>query len=400
MGAYRRQYNSRIRGLNHQNLNAAKRVKMQAFSYCMPTRIVLEQGAIERVGELIPKVGSAIVVTGHSFARRAGLCDRLEGILRKAGVREIAFAPASPNPPVSEVEAIGRLARERKAELMIGLGGGSAMDAAKAAAVVATNDKPLLELFPMHRFQRAPLPLLCIPTTAGTGSETTQYAIINNDEGTDKLNLNSPRTFPILALLDPELSVTMPEDITADTGIDALTHAIEGYISRRSQPLSDCLALESIGVIRRNLHRAVENGNDLDARAAMLYAAAVAGIVIAQTGTTVLHALGYYLTLRYGVPHGRANGALLGRYLKFIEEVSPEKINNVYSIFGARKEGYRAFSGFVESLGIPTQLRSYGVKDDDLDAYRDYVMANRSIPRTPGSVTVEDVEQLLSDTLG
>ncbi len=373
---------------------------MQPFCYCAPTRIVLERGAIEKLPENVPHMKKAVVVTGRSFARRTGLCDRIEAILRKAGAAEVHFASASPNPSVSEVESIGKLAREAKAELMIGLGGGSAMDAAKAAAVLATNGRPLMELFPVHEFDNAPLPLVCIPTTAGTGSETTQYAIINNDEGTDKLNLNGPRTFPILALLDPELSVTMPKDITADTGLDALSHAIEGYVSRRSQPLSDCLALESIRVVREYLPRAVENGRDLDARAAMLYAAAVAGMVIAQTGTTALHAFGYYLTLHYGVPHGRANGALLGQYLRFVEKSSPEKMKIVYSVFGAEKKGHEAFLDFVESLGVPTQLRAYGVKEDDLGAFRDYVIANRNVPRTPGKVEPDDIDRLLSESLG
>lgn len=373
---------------------------MKPFAYLMPTRIVLERGAIEKLPEHVPQVKNVVVVTGRSFARRTGLCDHIEAILRKAGVAEVHFASASPNPSVSEVESIGKLAREVKAELMIGLGGGSAMDAAKAAAVLATNPRPLMELFPIHEFEHDPLPLVCIPTTAGTGSETTQYAIINNDEGTDKLNLNGPRTFPILALLDPELSVTMPKDITADTGLDALCHAIEGYVSRRSQPLSDCLALESIRAVREYLPRAVENGRDLDARAAMLYAAAVAGMVIAQTGTTALHAFGYYLTLHYGVPHGRANGALLGQYLRFVERSSPEKMKIVYSVFGTEKKGHEAFLNFVESLGVPTQLRAYGVKEDDLEAFRDYVIANRNVPRTPGKVEAEDIERLLSESLG
>lgn len=372
---------------------------MQSFDYSMPTRILLEHRAIEKLPEHLPRAKKAVVVTGRSFARQTGLCDRIEAILRKASVVQVHFASASPNPAVSEVESIGKLAREVKAELVIGLGGGSAMDAAKAAAVLAANPQPLMELFPVHEFEHDPLPLICIPTTAGTGSETTQYAIINDDEGTDKLNLNGPRTFPILALLDPELSVTMPKNITADTGLDALSHAIEGYISRRSQPLSDCLALESIRVVRKYLPKAVENGQDLDARAAMLYAAAVAGMVIAQTGTTALHAFGYYLTLHYGVPHGRANGALLGQYLEFIERSSPERMKTVYSVFGAGKEGHEAFLEFVESLGVSTKLSAYGVKEDDLAAFRDYVMENRSIPRTPGNVGGEDIERILSQSI-
>jgi alcohol dehydrogenase class IV len=372
---------------------------MISFSYCMPTKIVLKPGAVEDLGDLIPSVKGVLVVTGRSFARRTGLCDRLEGILRKAGVRKVTFAAASPNPTVSEVEAAAKLARENEAGLVIGLGGGSAMDAAKAAAVVATNPRPLMELFPVHRFDHAPLPLVCIPTTAGTGSETTQYAIINDDEGSDKFNLNSPRTFPIVALLDPELSLTMPADVTAGTGLDALSHALEGYISRRSQPLADCLALESIQAIRRNLQTAVQHPGDLAARAGMLYAASLAGMVIAQAGTTALHALGYYLTLRYEVPHGTANGALLCHYLKFVERTSPEKIARVYSIFDAGQEGRLALKRFVESLGLSTKLTAYGVTGKDLDSFTEYVMGKSNVPHTPGSVRPSDIRELLAGAL-
>ncbi len=372
---------------------------MNDFSYCMPTRIVLQSGGLEKLGELIPKVRSVTVVTGRSSARRSGLCDRLENILRETGVETVSFASASPNPPVSEVETAARLASESASELMIGLGGGSAMDTAKAAAVVATNDRPLMELFPIHRFDNAPLPLVCIPTTAGTGSETTQYAIINNDEGTDKLNLNSPRTFPILALLDPELSLTMPQDITADTGLDALSHAIEGYLSSRSQPLGDCLALESIRAVKKYLPGAVRDGQDVEARAGMLYAATVAGMVIAQAGTIMLHAMGYYLTLRYGVPHGRANGALLSHCLRLIEGASQGKLPAVYSIFGAERGGHQAIKDFVESLAVSTNLREYGVEENDLDAFRDYVMERKNVPRTPGTVTAEHVQRLLNEAM-
>lgn len=365
----------------------------------MPTRIVLGQGAIDRVREFIPETGNATVVTGKTFARATGLCDRLRGILGRAGVRDVSFASVSPNPSVSAVEAVARIVRESQAELVVGLGGGSAMDAAKAAAVLATNRRPLMELFPIHDFEKAPLPLVCIPTTAGTGSETTQYAILNNDQNTDKLNLNSPQMFPVVALLDPELSLTMPKDITADTGLDALSHAVEGYVSRRSQPISDCLALESIRVIRENLPAAVRDGNNVDARAAMLYAAALSGMVIAQTATTLLHAFGYYLTLRYGVPHGRANGALLGHYLKLVEGSCRDKVARIYSTFDARREGHVAFVNFAESLGVSTKLNSYGVKEKDLESFCDYVMASRSFPRTPGTIQRHDVERFLGEAI-
>jgi len=364
----------------------------------MPTGIVLERGAIERLGEFVPKVPRVTVVTGLSFARRTGLCDRIEGTLRKNGVEAVSFASAPSNPAASDVEAVARVAREARAELIIGLGGGSAMDAAKAAAVLATNRGRFIELLPIHHFENAPLPLVCIPTTAGTGSETTQYAIINNDEGTDKLNFSGPQMFPILALLDPELTVTMPKDITADTGLDALSHAIEGYVSRRSQPISDCLALESITTVRENLEAAVRDGENLDARAAMLCAAALGGMVIAQTGTTLLHALGYYLTLRYGVPHGRANGALIGHFLKFVEESCPEKARKIYSIFG--REGHAAFLNFAKSVGVSTTLRPYGVKEEDVKAFRDFAVARSSVAQTPRTVKPEDVERLLADILG
>ncbi len=299
---------------------------MRPFVHYSPVRIVFGKGEFEQLPQYLSGARSVVVTTGMSSARKSGLIDRTYKLLCSSGVEKIEFVIAGSNPTITEVNAAADVARSIGADRIIGIGGGSAMDAAKAAAVVATNPRPFHELIGIGKYDPEPLPLVLVPTTAGTGSEVNQYSIITDEETNEKLNLKGDNTYPYLALLDPELSVSMTPEITVDTGIDALCHAVEGYICRRSQPIADLLALEVFGIIRDALPAAFKDGSDLDARGQMLYAASLAGIVISHTGTTMVHAMGYHLTLEYGVSHGRANAAVIAHGLRYNYEAARQKI--------------------------------------------------------------------------
>ncbi len=370
---------------------------MRQFRHYSPTEIFFGQGIVNDLAKIVNQSRRIVIVTGKRSAKKSGLCDRLEKILKKGGAEAVFFGSVASNPTVGEVEKIAELAREEKAELVFGVGGGSAMDAAKGVAVLATNRKPLRELFDIHQLENSPLPIVCIPTTAGTGSEVNQYAIITDEKINDKRNLHGKKTYPIAAILDAELTRTLPAEITVDTGIDALCHSIEGYIASRSQAFSDCLAVEAMRIIKDNLPKAYRNGDDMEARGEMLYAATLAGIVIGQTGTTMVHALGYHLTLEYGVPHGRANAALIAHGLDFNYDDASEKIDNIYEIFGGerKRSGIKTFLGFLHSLDVATTLDSYGVKEDGIVRYRDYVMGKGAVLNSPRKVTPENLKDLL-----
>jgi alcohol dehydrogenase class IV len=373
---------------------------MEAFRYYGPAEMRFGCGLLNELGEHIRGAKRVCVVTGRRSAEASGLKARIERLLKEGGVETVVFGAGPPNPSCAVVDEIGARAREAGCELVVGVGGGSAMDAAKGAAVAATNAAPVAELVGTTWPNRA-LPLLLIPTTAGTGSEVVHYAILTDQAKGDKVNLNGPDTFPYLALLDPELTVGLPEEYTVDTGVDAFCHAAEGYISRRANPLADALALEAMGRIRHALPKAVADPGDLDARGEMLYAASVAGLVLAQTGTTMVHALSYPLTLWHGVSHGRANAALIAHGLDFNYEAVAEKIGRVYELFGGGRDraGVEALKAWLGELGVATALSHYGMTREEVPACTDYVMARRNTKASPRDVQTKDVVELLERIL-
>jgi alcohol dehydrogenase class IV len=373
---------------------------MDAFRYYAPTEIGFGAGLLDELGAHVRRAKRVCVVTGRKSAEASGLKDRIEKLLRDAGVEILVFGAAPPNPPCTDVDQIARRARDTKCQLVIGVGGGSAMDAAKGVAVGAMNPTPVAELVGTDWPYRA-LPLLMIPTTAGTGSEVNQYAILTDERIGDKVNLNGPDTYPYLALLDPELTVDLPVEYTVDTGVDAFCHAVEGYISRRATPLSDALALEAIARVRHALPTVVKKPDDVVARGEMLYAACVAGLVIAQAGTTMVHALGYHLTLKHGVSHGRANAALIAHGLDFNYEAAPEKIGRVYELFGGARDrdGVEALKAWLHELGVVTGLGHYGVSEQEIAAYAEYVMGKGNTGSSPRVVSAKDIERLLEKSL-
>lgn len=379
---------------------------MDTFKYHAPTEIRFGAGLLDELGKHIRGSRRVCVVTGRRSAEASGLKERIETLLHGSGVEKVIFGAASPNPPCTEVDEIAARARRARCELVIGVGGGSAMDAAKGVAVGATNAAPVAELVGTTWANRA-LPLLMIPTTAGTGSEVNQYAILT-DQGLaaagvagDKVNLSGPDTYPALALLDPELTLGLPVEYTVDTGVDAFCHAVEGHISRRATPLSDALALEAITRVRHALPKVVSKPDDVEARGEMLYAACVAGLVIAQAGTTIVHALGYHLTLRHGVSHGRANASLIAQGLDFNYDAAPTKIGRVYEVFGGTRDrrGVEALEAWLHDLGVVTSLAEYGVTDDEIGPYAAYVMTKGNTRSSPRVVNAEDVEWLLRKSL-
>jgi len=378
-----------------------REISMKDFSFYCPVNVIFGNGSIRQLGELAAPAKKVLVVTGVASARESGLLDRVSGIIKRAGSDTVTHATAESNPVVETVEQAAEQARADLIELVVGIGGGSAMDVAKAVAVKAANDAPLRELFQKKQFAQKPLPVFCVPTTAGTGSEMNQYAIIQDNLLSDKFNLNSRETYPRYAILDPELTLNLPPAVTVDTGIDALCHAIEGYIARRSQPMTDFIALESIALIRDNLPVVYRDGNNLESRGKMLYASALAGIVISHTGTTALHALGYHLTLAFDVPHGRANAALLAHYLKSIEAGAADIINPIYAIFerGSSARRADAIFEFVRNLGVSTKLNDYGLDQSGIAAYRDYVLSRRNIKNTPVDFMEKQIEQLLINAM-
>jgi 1,3-propanediol dehydrogenase/alcohol dehydrogenase len=380
---------------------------MDAYCFFMPTEIHFGPGIISRAGQQAIRFGHrALLVTGQNSSRESGALDATVRSLREAGLEVIVFDRVEENPTDGTVDTGFRLARERHCDVVVGLGGGSPMDAAKGIAVLAAMEGSLSQYYGGGRVDRPVLPVIAVPTTAGTGSEVTPYAVFVESERNMKRSVASPHIFPQVALLDPALTLSMPPEITANTGIDALTHALEGFTSVKAQPISDQLALRAILLINEYLPAAVAHGRDLESRKHLLHASMLAGMVIAQTGTTLIHGMGYAPTTHYGIPHGLANGVLMDQVVIFNGEQDPVRYVALASALGQEVEAdmapratAQALRKLRERVGMPGRLRELGVAEADLNSFaRQTMLHSRNLDNNARGVKLENVLQLYKDS--
>ncbi len=302
------------------------------FRYYMPVRIVCGRDCVKKSAEEFAAFGKkCLVVTGKSSARNGALAD-VQAALARNGQEWTVFDRIPPNPTVESVREGGRLARECGAEFIVAIGGGSPMDAAKAIAMLARQDAGE-DIF-SYKSGADVLPMVHIPTTAGTGSEVTPYAILTNDEKETKTSISNPAFFPKIAFLDGKYMRGLGQETTAYTAIDAMSHAMEGMLSVRAGELTDALAKESLRILRSELPALTKGEYTDEDRDALLYAAALAGMAIANTGTCAVHSMGYSLTYFHGAPHGRANGLLLPEFFAVCEEKLPGRAKEILGAAG------------------------------------------------------------------
>ncbi|MBE0603942.1 MAG: iron-containing alcohol dehydrogenase, partial [Deltaproteobacteria bacterium] len=333
-------------------------------------------GSIEAVGEVAADLaaGKALIVTDQGVWN-AGLIERPMRILESSGVQVEVIRDTPREPEAGHVEGIFGRARETGCEMVIGIGGGSAMDVAKIVSVMLTNDVSLRQLLAKAKIGKRGLPTLMVPTTAGTGSEVTQNAIVLVPEEESKVGIVDAKLVPDCVILDPELTLGLPPAITASTGMDALTHAIECYTSKKANPFSDTYALKAIGLVSGAIRRAFRDGRDLDARHDMLLGAMYGGLCIATSGTTAVHALAYPLGGKYRIPHGLSNAILLPHVMKFNMDAAEGKFRDIAAAMGldvsglsARRAAGRMIENLYslnEDLGIRCGMKDRGLSEAD-----------------------------------
>jgi alcohol dehydrogenase class IV len=318
------------------------------------------------------------------------------------------FDAVEENPSTETCERGAEECRRKGCDFVLGLGGGSPIDAAKAIAVLATNPGPCREYFGANKYGEPNLPIVAVPTTAGTGSEVTPYSVLVDTETAFKRTLSGKSLFPVIAFLDPELTLSLPRDVTVNTGLDALSQAMEGMVSRTSTPTGDVLALEACRLIREWLPRCAADGANLEARTRMLYASMLSGCVIAQAGTTLVHGMGYYYTLRFGIAHGRANALLLTPLFRHNARCETAKVAALAAALGhpvaEEPEAVAdaiagALHEFLRELGVSPAARDAGVAPDDLQVYADEVAADPYRFRNqPGTVGREEVYRFFRES--
>jgi alcohol dehydrogenase class IV len=373
------------------------------FDFNTAACIVFGGGSIVRIGSLAAAraVGRALLVTDRGVAT-AGLLEPAQRSLAAAGIAVEVFADVVADPTEEVVWSAAAAARACAAEGVIGLGGGSSLDVAKLAALLAVGREELGDIYGVGKVKGPRLPLLLAPTTSGTGSEVTPIAIVTTS-ASEKLGVVSPVLLPDVAILDPRLTHGLPPAVTAATGIDAMVHAIEAYASAspNNNPVSRGLAREALAVMGRALERAVTRGDDAEARADMMLGAMLAGQAFANSPVAAVHALAYPIGGRFHVPHGLSNALVLPHVLRFNAAVAGSTYAEIAALpfpeLAAVPEAERAMA-FADSLaelcrrcGVPARLRDVGIPREALPAMAaDAMRQTRLLVNNPRPLTRED----------
>lgn len=350
------------------------------FNFYVPTEICFEEECVKKNAEIFRRYGSrAFIVTGKHSAKACGALDDVEDVLKSCGISSQVYNKIENNPSVVTIEEAASLARVFNAEFIIAIGGGSPLDAAKAIGVLTQNrDLTVMDLF-QNAFTSS-VPVIAIPTTSGTGSEVTPYSVLLVPEKETKLSLGNRYTIPKVALLDPRYTEGLSESITINTAIDAFTHAFEGYLANRSTPLSEAISLEAIRVFAQCFTSLMTKDFTRDFREKIMYVSLLGGIIIAQTGVTIAHGMGYCLTYFHKIPHGKANGMLMNVYTTCQESAIPEKMEQVFNCLGMTKE---EFVGTMDELSGPKPKLS----EEDCQHYARLTMQQKgSIANTAASL--------------
>jgi len=383
-----------------------------AFSFSTVSSLVSEPGASLRLGQLVaerfPGLRRVLIVTDPGFLR-TGLVEPPRASLERQGMQAVVYSDVLTDPPEAVVEAAARFARRQGTELVIGLGGGSSMDVAKLVAVLAGSEQPLAEMYGIGKVVGKRLPLVQVPTTAGTGSEVTNIAIVTTGE-TTKMGVVAPQLYADLALLDASLTVGLPPVVTAATGIDAMVHAIEAYTSRhKKNPLSDMLARHALSLLSANIVKACENGHDLDARQAMLLGACLAGQAFSNAPVAAVHALAYPIGGIFHVAHGLSNSLVLPHVLRFNLPAATAHYAELAGIVVPHASGSEearaqalivAMQQIAKITGVETTLQQVGITERDLDRLADDAMLQtRLLGNNPRELTREDARAIYAAAL-
>lgn len=349
---------------------------------------------------------SAFLVTG---APTRALATPLIAACADKGIAVTIFDGIAGEPTLTEFRAAMAAAKAFGADCVIGLGGGSAMDVAKLVAALLDGAQSIDEVIGVDLLRARALPLACIPTTAGTGSEVTPIAILEDEEADLKKGVVSQHLVPDYAYLDPALTVTMPRSVTASTGIDALTHCIEAFANKFAHPLVDMFALEGIRLIVANIERACADGSDLEARAAMLRASYYGGLCLGPVNTAAVHALAYPLGGEFHVPHGVANSILLPHVLRFNLEAAPARYAQVAEAVGVARTGndladasagVERIAEISKRIGIAPGMSAYGISSNAIPHMAAAAMTvQRLLMRNLREVTEADAARIYEAAL-
>jgi alcohol dehydrogenase len=351
----------------------------------MPTEIIFGPGTLEKLATVrLPGKKALLVIGSGNSMRKHGYLDRVTSYLKQNNVDYVVYDKILPNPIADHVAEGAKLAKENECDFVIGLGGGSTIDSSKAIAVMAKNPGDYWDYVSGGsgkgmEVKNGALPIVAIPTTAGTGTESDPWAVVTKTETNEKIGFGCKYTYPTLSIVDPELMVSIPPKFTAYQGMDAFFHSVEGYLATVNQPGSDVLALQSINLITENLPKAVEDGNNIEARTALAWASTAAGIVESLSSCISHHSMEHALSAYHpDIPHGAGLIMLSVSYFSFMASKVPDRFVDIAKamgeeINGATKEEQaisfiKGLKKLIKNIGMEDlSLSGFGVKEDEIE---------------------------------
>lgn len=370
---------------------------MKNFSYYMPTRIFFGAGSVKKLSRAPLPAGRGLLITGGSSTTKLGYVDKVCAALAEAGHEMTVYRDVQPNPTIENVRECAAIAREQECTFVVGLGGGSSIDTAKAAAVMATNDGDWWDYVyggsgKGQKIKSQPLPIVAITTTAGTGTEADPWTVVTNGE--EKIGGGNDKTFPTLSIVDPDFMMTVPPHLTAYQGFDALFHACEGYLATIASPVSEMYSLKAIELIGKSLPRAVQDGSDAEARADVALANTLAGFVESLSSCTSEHAIEHAMSgFHPKLPHGAGLIMISLEYYKLFADVCANKFTHMAHALG-RADGdfVAALAELQKQCGVDNlKMSDYGMENGDFGKYADHAFADM------GGLFRVDAKQLTRD---
>lgn len=383
---------------------------MKDFYFRMLTKVRYGIGISKQIGMFCKEQGGTkVFVMATKSQLKNNAVDSICKSLKESNMDYILFTDIVPEPPISIIDEISQIMKKSGCDICVSIGGGSTIDTSKAVCMLQTNEGSIKEyLFGGTKtVTNLSVPLICIPTTAGTGAEVTAASVIDDSENKVKLSVTHENMIPGLALLDPLLQQSLPPMITATTGMDALTHAIESYVSLNSNPIGDAYSLQSMRMIGANLRNAVADGSNIEARSNMIIASLLAGAAILNCGLGVVHGIAQSLGGIAHVPHGLANALILPYAMKRNFVGNLNKFKDIAVCLGenvekitlreAAKTSIKAVEDLVNDIGIPRKLSEVGVSRDMFPQIIDDTMNYRLLAINPIKITRSHVEEILNE---
>ena len=377
----------------------------QRFS--SPPRLILGEGALEQLAAELPELGSRVLIVTDPGIVAAGILDRVLTVLTTASLEVSVFSAVVGNPDVATVDAANQARVDAGADILVAIGGGSSMDVAKSVAILATSGGSIADYEGVDKFTAQPLPAIAIPTTVGSGSEVTKGAVITNPATHVKMVIVSDLMFVKIAVLDRRIVAGLPGRIAATTGMDALTHAIEAYVSKGANPVTDAINIGAIEIIGQNLVKASQG--DEEALYNMLVASSMAGIGFHDAGLGAVHALANTIGAHFGVHHGTANALFLPYVMDFNVSSSPARFARIARALGedttgltdeqAAERSAAAVHRLAADTGVPRKLSEVGVPADAIDRLAADALVQADLPGNPRETTLEDIKALYRKAL-